>query len=66
MAVVVGVERGFITREQGLERLTKIATFLKESPRYHGVWSHFMTGPAGKACRCFDMFETPRSSGTAF
>src|SRR6267154_5046458 len=34
MAVVVGVERGFITREQGLERLTQIATFLKRAPRY--------------------------------
>ncbi len=57
MAVVVGVERGFITREQGLERLTKIATFLKRAPRYHGVWSHFMDGASGKSLPVFDMFD---------
>jgi len=66
MAVVVGVERGFITREQGLERLTKIATFLKRAPRYHGVWSHFMDGPAEKACRCSICSITRRSSGNRF
>ena len=29
MALLVGVDRGFITREQGLERLTKIVTFIE-------------------------------------
>jgi len=57
MAVIVGVERGFISREQGLERLTKIATFLKKAPRYHGVWSHFMDGATGKSLPVFDMFD---------
>jgi len=47
----------FITREQGLERLTKIATFLKRAPRYHGVWSHFMDGASGKSLPVFDMFD---------
>jgi hypothetical protein len=57
MAVIVGVDRGFITREQGLERLTKIATFLKNAPRYHGVWSHFMDGTTGQSLPVFDMFD---------
>src|SRR6516164_9739983 len=32
MALVVGVDRGFITREQGAERLNKITTFLEKAP----------------------------------
>jgi len=57
MALIVGVERGFITREQGVQRLTKIAAFLKNAPRYHGVWSHFMDGATGKSLPVFDMFD---------
>ena len=57
MAVIVGVERGFITRNQGLERLTKIVSFLEKAPRYHGVWSHFMDGSTGQSLPVFDMFD---------
>ena len=57
MALVVGVERGFITREQGAERLTKIVNFLEKAPRYHGVWSHFMDGHTGESLPVFDMFD---------
>lgn len=57
MALVVGVDRGFISREQGLERLTKIVTFLEKAPRYHGVWSHFMDGDTGQSLPVFDMFD---------
>lgn len=50
MAIVVGVERGFITREQGVERLLKMVKFLDEkADRYHGVWSHWLNGTTGKA-----------------
>jgi hypothetical protein len=57
MAVIVGVDRGFITRDQGLERLAKIANFLEKAPRYHGVWSHFMDGTSGQTLPVFDMFD---------
>jgi hypothetical protein len=57
MTLVVGVERGFITREQGAERLTKIVSFLERAPRYHGVWSHFMDGHTGESLPVFDMFD---------
>ena len=57
MALIVGVDRGFITREQGLERLTKIVSFLERAPRYHGVWSHFMDGTTGQSLPVFDMFD---------
>jgi hypothetical protein len=57
MALIVGVDRGFITREQGLDRLNKIVTFLERAPRYHGVWSHFMDGNSGQTLPVFDRFD---------
>jgi hypothetical protein len=57
MALIVGVERGFISREEGLERLLKIVAFLEKAPRYHGVWSHFMDGHTGQTLPVFDMFD---------
>jgi len=57
MALIVGVERGFISRKQGLERLLKIVTFLEKAPRYHGVWSHFMDGHTGRTLPVFDMVD---------
>jgi exo beta-1,2-glucooligosaccharide sophorohydrolase (non-reducing end) len=56
-ALIVGVERGFITRAQGSERLTKIVNFLEHADRYHGAWSHFMNGKTGKTMPVFGMFE---------
>lgn len=57
MAFVVGVNRGFITRAQGVERLTQIVSFLEKAPRYHGVWSHFMDDATGASLPVFDMFD---------
>jgi exo beta-1,2-glucooligosaccharide sophorohydrolase (non-reducing end) len=57
MALVVGVDRGFITREQGAARLAKIVSFLEKAPRYHGVWSHFMDGHTGQNLPVFDVFD---------
>lgn len=56
-ALIVGVDRGFITRAQGLERLTRIVNFLEHAQRYHGVWSHFMDGSTGKTMPVFGMFD---------
>ena len=41
MAIVTGIERGWITREQGKERIRKIIDFLKGADRYKGAWSHW-------------------------
>src|SRR5579862_7505421 len=57
MALVVGVDRGFITREQGVARLNKITAFLAKAPRYHGAWSHFMDGATGESLPVFDMID---------
>ena len=57
MALVTGVDRGFITRAQGLERLTKIVAFLERAPRYHGAWSHFMNGTTAESMPVFGVFD---------
>jgi hypothetical protein len=48
MALVVGINRGFITRNQGLAQFGKILTFLETCDRFHGVWPHWMDGTTGK------------------
>ncbi len=48
MAILVGIERGFITRQQGLERLQKITNWLEKADRFHGVWPHWIDGETGK------------------
>ena len=57
MALIVGVDRGFITRDEGLARMQKIVAFLENAPRYHGVWSHFMDGHTGASLPVFSMFD---------
>jgi hypothetical protein len=56
-ALIVGVERGFITRAQGIERVKKIVDFLEHAQRYHGAWSHYMDGNTGKTMPVFGMFD---------
>jgi exo beta-1,2-glucooligosaccharide sophorohydrolase (non-reducing end) len=58
MALVVGVDRGFIAREQGVERLNKITSFLEKAPCYHGAWSHFMDGTTGQSLPVFDVIDS--------
>lgn len=48
MAILVGIERGFITRQQGYERLQKIVNFLEKADRFHGAWPHWINGETGK------------------
>jgi hypothetical protein len=48
MALVVGMSRNFITRDQGLTQFGKILTFLETCDRFHGVWPHWLNGTTGK------------------
>jgi exo beta-1,2-glucooligosaccharide sophorohydrolase (non-reducing end) len=57
MALIVGVDRHFITRSEGVERLTKIVSFLEGAERYHGVWSHYMNGSTGHTMPVFGMYD---------
>lgn len=47
MAILVGIERGFISREQGLERLLLMTNFLAQADRFHGAFPHWMNGNTG-------------------
>lgn len=48
MALVVGMERQFITRDSGIRRFEKILHFLETADRYHGVFPHWWNGETGK------------------
>jgi hypothetical protein len=48
MAILVGIERGFITRAQGVKRLETILQFLETADRFHGAWPHWWNGKTGK------------------
>lgn len=46
--LIAAMDRGFITRDQGVERLTRIVGWLEKADRFHGVWPHWLYGPTGK------------------
>jgi len=48
MSIPVGIERGFITREEGVARTLMILNFLSTADRFHGAWSHWINGNTGK------------------
>lgn len=48
MTILVGIERGFIKRDEAVQRLTHIADFLAKADRHHGAWSHWLNGETGK------------------
>jgi len=56
-ALVVGADRGFITRQQAVERLTKIVGFLEHAPRFHGAWAHFMNDSTGQVMPVFGALD---------
>src|SRR5690606_31145159 len=48
MAMIVAMERNFITRQQGLDRMDRILDFLETADRFHGAWSHWINGNTGE------------------
>ncbi|MBA3648789.1 MAG: Ig-like domain-containing protein [Chitinophagales bacterium] len=48
MAILVGINRNFITRQEGIDRLEKIVNFLTVADRFHGAFPHWMDGTTGK------------------
>src|SRR5687768_3540546 len=49
MSIIVGIHRGYITREEGVNRLLQIVSFLQFADRFHGVFPHWMNGQTGEA-----------------
>lgn len=48
MTFIVGAERGWITREEAIDRLNKATTFLAECDRFHGMWAHWYYADSGE------------------
>jgi exo beta-1,2-glucooligosaccharide sophorohydrolase (non-reducing end) len=57
MAITVGAERGFITHQQAIERLSRMTGFLATADHYHGAWPHFLSGSTGRRLPVFDMYD---------
>jgi hypothetical protein len=48
MAILVGIQRNFILRTDGLARIVQIVNFLTtKAHRYHGAFPHWMNGATG-------------------
>ena len=48
MAILVGIERGWIGRETALDRLLLMLRFLSGAERHHGAFPHWMDGRTGR------------------
>ncbi|MDD2245672.1 MAG: glucoamylase family protein [Proteiniphilum sp.] len=49
MAMIVAAEHGFITKDEALQRIQKIVTFLNtKCTRYHGAFAHWIHGETGE------------------
>lgn len=48
MALIAGMERDYITREEGVERFERILAFLETADRFHGAWPHWLDGETGR------------------
>ncbi|WP_447642357.1 MULTISPECIES: glucoamylase family protein [Chitinophagaceae] len=48
MALIAGIDRGYITRKQGVDRFERIVSFLENADRFHGAWPHWINGHTGK------------------
>ena len=48
MSLLVGMERKFISRKSGVQRIEKIIQFLETADRFHGAWPHWWNGETGK------------------
>lgn len=50
MAILTSIERGFISREEGFQRLRRIVHFLihPDTEKFHGAFPHWLNGSTGK------------------
>lgn len=47
MSLIVGVERGFVSRTEAVSRFSTALTFLENADKFHGAWSHWINGSNG-------------------
>lgn len=48
MAILSGIDRGYVTRAEGMQRMEKIVAFLEKADRFHGAYPHWWNGETGK------------------
>ena len=48
MALIVGVDRGWLKREDVVAHLLKSVKFLAKADHYHGIFPHWLNGETGK------------------
>lgn len=48
MNIVVGAERGWVTRAAAAERVRTMLRFLEKADRFHGAWPHWLDGRTGR------------------
>ncbi len=51
MGIIVAVNRHWITRQQGIDRLDKMVNFLWKADAFHGAYPHWLNGNTGKVIR---------------
>jgi len=47
MAILVGIERGYVSRSEAVQRLTDILDFYENADRFHGAWPHWLDDNSG-------------------
>lgn len=65
MALIVGCERNWISRNDAAKQIQKIVRFLGSAERFKGVWSHWYT-PDGKSAPFGDQVKTGDIVETGF
>ena len=66
MGILVGIERGFISRTEGFNRLSKLLNFLEQADRFHGAWPHWLDGRTGATIPFSDLDDGADLVETAF
>ena len=47
LATLAAIERGWVGRQQALDRFDRMVGVLQQATRHHGAWPHFMNGASG-------------------
>ena len=55
-AFPIAVERGWVTRNEAINRLKKILNFLEKTDTFHGAYAHWYSGTTGRSVR-FSEFD---------
>jgi hypothetical protein len=57
LSLLVAIDRQFVTRADGVARMTKILRFLSRADRFHGAWPHYLDGRTGRTIPLFGTYD---------